>query len=368
VPNIEVVHNRVSIEIMRGCTRGCRFCHAGMISRPVRERSVQEIMDAIHAALDHTGFEEIALLSLSSSDYTHIAELVQEITRQFEGKNLKIALPSLRIESFSIDLMEKLRDSRSGGFTLAPEAASERMRNIINKPISSEALIQTTRDIYARGWMTIKLYFMIGLPFETMEDIQAIADLCKQVLYEGRKVKGRRINLHVGIGSFVPKTHTPFQWVAGDTIEQLQAKLSFLRSELRIPGIKPTWTDPHSSMLESWLARGDRRLGQVVYRAWQKGAKFDAWQDQFDFNLWMEAFNECGLSPAFYNSRARELDEILPWDHISAGVSKKFLKKDFQWSLDQKQRPDCREQCYACGITTEYGDVRNESLAEWMCP
>jgi radical SAM family uncharacterized protein len=368
VPNIDVVHNRVSIEIMRGCTRGCRFCHAGMINRPVRERPVREIIDGIKTSLDQTGYEEIALLSLSSSDYTHIDELVQTITEEFQGQNLKISLPSLRIESFSIDLMEKLRDSRSGGFTLAPEAASEKMRNIINKPISSEQLINTTREIYARGWVTIKLYFMIGLPFETMEDIQAIADLCKQVIYEGHKVKGKRINLHVGISTFVPKTHTPFQWVGSDTIEQIQSKLSFLRSELRVPGIKPSWTDPHSTMLESWLSRGDRKLGSVIYQAWKKGAKFDAWQDQFNYNTWLEAFNDCQISPEFYNHRVKDLDEILPWDHISSGVKKNFLKKDYQASLDQKQRPDCREQCYSCGILTDYGMQRDLNQLEWMCP
>ena len=368
VPNIDVVHNRVSIEIMRGCTRGCRFCHAGMINRPIRERPVPEIIAGIKAALDQTGFEEIALLSLSSSDYTNIGELVQTITSEFEGQNLNISLPSLRIESFSIDLMEKMRDSRSGGFTLAPEAASERMRNIINKTISSQQLIDTTREIYSRGWMTIKLYFMIGLPFETMEDIQAIADLCKQVLYEGRKVKGKRIGLHVGISSFVPKTHTPFQWVASDTMELIQSKLSFLRSELRIPGIKPSWTDPHSTMLESWLSRGDRRLGQVILAAWKKGAKFDAWQDQFNYNTWLEAFDECGLTPTFYNNRQRDIDELLPWDHISSGVKKDFLKKDYQASLKEQTRPDCREQCYACGILTNFGGIRNENLAEWKCP
>ena len=368
VPNIDVVHNRVSIEIMRGCTRGCRFCHAGMINRPIRQRPVKEIVDGIKESLENTGYEEIALLSLSSSDYTHIDELVKTITDEFQGQNLKIALPSLRIESFSIDLMEKLRDSRSGGFTLAPEAASEKMRNIINKPISSEQLINTTREIYARGWTTIKLYFMIGLPFETLEDIQAIADLCKQVLYEGHKVKGKRINLHVGISTFVPKTHTPFQWVGSDTMEQVQAKLSFLRTALRIPGIKPSWTDPHSTMLESWLSRGDRRLGNVIYTAWKKGAKFDAWQDRFQYNTWLEAFEECQVSPEFYNHRQRNLDEILPWDHISSGVRKAFLKKDYQASLDQQQRADCREQCYACGILSDYGKLREVAQVEWMCP
>lgn len=369
VPNIDVVHNRVAIEIMRGCTRGCRFCHAGMINRPVRERSVEEILSSIRTALEHTGFEEIALLSLSSSDYAHIDELVSALNQEFIGKNLKIALPSLRIESFSIDLMEKLRGSRAGGgFTLAPEAATDKMRSIINKNISSEQLLETAREIYARGWVTIKLYFMIGLPDETVDDIRAIADLCKLVIREGQKIKGKKINLHVGIGSFVPKTHTPFQWTACNRLEEIQEKLSFLRQELRFPGIKPSWTDPHTTMLESWLSRGDRRLGQVILQAWQDGAKFDAWQDHFNYETWSQAFSACGLDPSFYGQRQRSLDEIFPWDHIHAGVSKKYLSREYQASLNHETRPDCRSHCDACGISTSYSQIDPTLRVEWNCP
>ncbi|MBK7456822.1 MAG: TIGR03960 family B12-binding radical SAM protein [Anaerolineales bacterium] len=220
VPNIEVIHNRVSVEIMRGCTRGCRFCQAGMITRPVRERSVQEIVDAADEAVRSTGFEELALMSLSSSDYTYINELVDAISKRFEGRKLSVNLPSLRIESVSVDLMNKLKQHRSAGFTLAPEAASERMRRIINKFIPDEDIINTTRDIYSRGWTTIKLYFMIGHPSETLEDVQAIVDLCRRVIDEGRKVAGWRIKLHAGVSTFVPKPQTPFQWVACDTREK----------------------------------------------------------------------------------------------------------------------------------------------------
>ncbi len=267
---------------MRGCSRGCRFCQAGHILRPVRERPVEEVVDSIEAALDQTGYEEVALLSLSSSDYTHITELTQAIIDRFANRQITVSLPSLRIESFSVELMEKLHDLRpSGGFTLAPEAASERMRRIINKPVSTEQLLQTAGDIFDRGWTSIKLYFMIGHPSETMEDVQAIADLCKQVYAIGRKKVGGRVKVHAGVSTFIPKPHTPFQWAACDETDSIREKLTYLRSELRKPGLKMTWSDPESSLLEAWLSRGDRRTAQVILRAWQLGCRFDAWQDCF---------------------------------------------------------------------------------------
>ena len=253
VPNIGVVHNRVSVEIMRGCTRGCRFCQAGMITRPVRERSVGEIVDAAEQAIDATGFEELALMSLSSSDYTHIMELVQAVSERFKGRKLTISLPSLRIESVSIDLMDKLREHYSGGFTLAPEAATERMRRIINKFIPDEDIIETTREIYRRGWKTIKLYFMIGHPSETLEDVQAIADLAKRVIAEGRKVTGMKAKLNVGVSTFVPKPQTPFQWVSCDTRESILEKQELLRRNLRDRNIKLSWKPGSRAETGGWL-------------------------------------------------------------------------------------------------------------------
>ncbi len=369
VPNIDVVHNRVSVEIMRGCTRGCRFCHAGMITRPVRERSVEEVVAAAEAAVDATGFEELALLSLSSSDYTHVMELVNAISERFKGRKLTISLPSLRIESVSIDLMDKLREHFSGGFTLAPEAATERMRRIINKYISDDEIIETTREIYRRGWTTIKLYFMIGHPSETMEDVQAIADLAKRVIAEGRKVAGMKVKLHVGVNTFVPKPQTPFQWVSVDTRESILEKQALLRRELRDRNIKLSWNDPDDTLLEAWLSRGDRRIAEVVYTAWVNGAKFDAWGDQARFDVWMAAFEEHGLDPAFYTHRQRRTDEVFPWEHITAAVRKNFLFQDFRMSLEGEIRVDCRLNCYACGILPTFANLRRENPGEiWKCP
>ena len=370
VPNIDIVHNRVSVEIMRGCTRGCRFCHAGMITRPVRERSVEEVLQAAEDAIRNTGFEELALLSLSSSDYSNVLELVTKVGEKFGGTHLKIGLPSLRIESVSIDLMEKLKDNRSGGFTLAPEAATERMRRIINKFIPDEEILDTTREIYRRGWTTIKLYFMIGHPSETLEDVQAIADLCKRVLAEGRKVIGMKAKLHAGVSTFVPKSQTPFQWVSCDTIEQIEAKQALLKRELlRDRNIKLSWTKAKDTFLESWLSRGDRRLAEVVYSAWKNGTKFDAWDEGVRHDAWLAAFEQHGLDPLFYTHRQRRTDEVFPWEHITAAVRKNFLFQDFRASLEGEIRVDCRLNCFACGILPTFANMRRDNPGDvWKCP
>lgn len=370
VPNIDTVHNRVAVEIMRGCSRGCRFCQAGHILRPVRERPVDEVVNAIEAALDQTGYEEVALLSLSSSDYTHITELTQAIIDRFAGRQVTVSLPSLRIESFSVELMERLRDLRpSGGFTLAPEAATERMRRIINKPVSTEQLLQTAGEIFDHGWTSIKLYFMIGHPSETMEDVAAIADLCKQVHAIGRKKVGGRVKIHAGVSTFIPKPHTPFQWAACDQTDSIREKLALLRNELRKPGLKITWADPDSSLLEAWLSRGDRRTARAIQRAWELGCRFDAWQDRFRFDLWQQAYIECGIDPYSYSHRLRELDEILPWQHLGSGIDLDYLKQDYRMSLSGETRDDCREGCHNCGVLTSYGTIREMiKPGVWNCP
>ena len=370
VPNIDIVHNRVTVEIMRGCTRGCRFCQAGMITRPVRERTVEEVVAAAEEAVRSTGFEELALLSLSSSDYTHILELVTAVGEKFQGRQLNVSLPSLRIESVSIDLMDKLRQRRTGGFTLAPEAATERMRRIINKYIPDEDIINTTREIYARGWTTIKLYFMIGHPSETLEDVQAIADLCKRVLAEGRKVIGWKAKLNAGVSTFVPKSQTPFQWVSVDTRERILEKQALLKRELyRDRNIKLSLTDPDDSLLEAWLSRGDRRMSEAVYTAWKNGAKFDAWDEGRKPEIWKAAFEQHGLDIGFYTARQRRTDEVFPWEHITAAVRKNYLFQDFRMSLEGQIRVDCRQDCFACGILPTFSNLRRENPGEgWKCP
>lgn len=370
VPYIDVTHDRIPIEITRGCTRGCRFCQAGIITRPVRERSVDEIVAAIEAAVEHTGLDEVGLLSLSSSDHDEIVPLVKKVSERFKDRKIRISLPSLRIESVSVDLMEELHGNSSrSGFTLAPEAATERMRELINKPVSTQELLDTAREIYSRGWHTIKLYFMIGHPEETLEDVQAIADLCKQVLAVGHDVMGKRARVHAGVSTFVPKPHTPFQWVPLDTREQIEAKQALLRRELRGKGLKLNLNSPEETHFEAWLSRGDRRVGEVILEAWKRGAKFDAWREHFNYRIWLDAFDIVGLEPGFYTHRERPIDEPLPWDHIDVAVKKEFLTEDYLWSKRGQTRIDCRERCFACGILPKYAQMRRDNPGDtWECP
>jgi len=369
VPNIDTVHNRAPIEIMRGCTRGCRFCHAGMVTRPVRERPVQEIMASIAKIVEQTGFEEISLLSLSSSDYVWVEELAEEVNRVYKNAGLSLSLPSLRIESASADLLEKLGDTRRSGFTFAPEAATEKMRDIINKYVPDEQVLETARDVYSRGWRTIKFYFMMGHPEETLEDVEAIVDLCSRTLKEGRRVLGNKATLNVGVSTFIPKPHTPFQWVPQDTREQVEKKQRLLKDELRRGGMHLRWNDYDGTEFEGWLSRGDRRLGKVIHRAWEMGCKFDAWQDEHFHNKWLDAFSEFAIEPEFYTQRKRDIDEVFPWDHIDAGVHKKFLKEDYLMSINRETRVDCRDDCFACGILPKFAKQRSttEDMA-WECP
>lgn len=373
VPFIETVHTRAPIEIMRGCTRGCRFCHAGMVTRPVRERPVQEVLDAMGEILENTGYEEIALLSLSSSDYDEVLDLTKRIGEEYGHLGLNISLPSLRTETVSTQLMDNLGDSKRGGFTLAPEAATEKMRNIINKYVTDEELLDTAREIYSRNWRTIKLYFMIGHPQETMEDVVAIADLAKRVLWEGRNFHGKKANVNVGVSTFIPKPQTPFQWEPMGDVDLIYEKLAYLKSQIRGPGLRLRWNDPQESIFEGFLSRGDRRIAEVVEQAWRNGAKFDAWQDKFNGEAWDEAWadvsTQYGVDKFFYSHRRRPIDEIFPWEHIDIAVTRKFMTQDYLMSQREETRVDCRHQCFACGILPKLKEMRRGMEKDaWECP
>ena len=374
VPYIDTVHNRAAIEIQRGCTRGCRFCHAGYAFRPVRERPLDEVLAAVDRAIESTGFEEVSFLSLSSSDYSYIAELVDEVMRRYADKRLSIGLPSLRIESFSVELMEKLeKGRRRSGFTFAPEAATDRLRDVINKPIPTDLMLQTAHEVYGRGWTTIKMYFMIGHPTQTMEDVAAIADLALQVRAIGREYVGNKAKVRVGVSILVPKPHTAFQWASLEDEETLNLQLDYLKRRLRVPGVHFTWSKPRESLMEAFLSRGDRRLADVIQRAWELGAKFDAWGDQFNWEAWRRAFKEAGLEMDWYARRGRSVDEVLPWDHLSMGVDKGFLVQEWLLSQDGAVIDDCREHCFSCGILTVFKKERRQAQevlgpSSWGCP
>ena len=370
VPYINVVHNRAAIEIMRGCTRGCRFCQAGMIFRPVRERPVDEVLQAVDEMIEQCGFEEVSFLSLSSSDYSYVEELVRGIVAKHGAQRLTIGLPSLRIESFSVELMDLLeKGRRRSGFTFAPEAATDRLRDVINKPIASADLLATAEEVYKRGWTTIKMYFMIGHPTQTLADVQAIADLAKQVLAVGRRVLGKKANVRIGVSTLVPKPQTPFQWVPMEDEAVINAQIELLQQELRGPGIHFSWNNPEETLLEAFLTRGDRRLAEVIELAWRKGAKLEGWGEWFNFPAWQAAFAELGLDMDWYARRARALDEVLPWDHISAGLKKEFLAQEYVHTYQGGVVDDCREHCFSCGILGYFKEQRRAAPdAGWACP
>jgi len=349
VPYIEVIHDRGAVEIQRGCTRGCRFCQAGVIYRPPRQRPQTEVIQAVGELIANCGYNEVSLVSLSSSDYPRIEELVASLAHDY--KNLALSLPSLRIDSFSLKLMEALPSRRKTGLTFAPEAGSERLRRIINKGITEEQILETAAAAFARGWRSLKLYFMLGLPTETTEDIEATIEMVAKIRAAGKGTRGGMPQVRISMSTFIPKPHTPFQWVAQAGEEELNAKHELLKTGLRRKGSHLSWADPRISLLEAALSRGDRRLGKVIYDAWKSGSSFDAWDERFNHQNWLDAFAHNGLEPGFYAHREHSLDELLPWSHIDTGVSSEFLKREYQRSLKGEETADCREQaCNACGL------------------
>ena len=354
VPYTEVVFDRIMLEIMRGCTRGCRFCQAGMLYRPVRERSLDKLIELAEKLQKATGYEEISLSSLSSGDYSCLPELIRELMRRMKDKRVSISLPSLRIDSVLKESLEETQQVKKSSLTFAPEAGTQRLRDVINKGVTEEDLLEKVRDAFSGGWSSVKLYFMDGLPTETNEDLDGIADLARKVVEEyfrvpkANRAKGLRVT--VSASTFVPKPFTPFQWAAQNTIEEVIEKQEHLKGVLNIKGIHFNWHEPHLSFLEACFARGDRRIGRVLKTAHEKGCCLDGWNDQFRFDLWMEAFRETGLDPAFYANRERSKEEILPWDHIDSGIDKAFLWREKEKSEKEETTRDCRKGCNGCGL------------------
>ncbi len=366
LPFIDVVQGRTVGEVFRGCIRGCRFCQAGFIYRPIREKSPEIINEQCKAISDSTGYEEISLCSLSTSDYTKIDKLIPQLFDWALKEKINVSLPSLRVDNFSDELMEELKKVRRSGLTFAPEAGTQRLRDAINKNVTEEEVLTTATKAFDGGWTTVKLYFMMGLPTETLEDIAGIAELSQKVVdafYNNpNKPKGKGVQVNISVASFVPKPFTPFQWEPQDKGESLIEKQKHLLASVRSHKIAVSYHQSDTSVLEGTLARGDRRLGEVIYKAWQKGCKFDSWDEYFDFSKWSEAFAECGLTTEFYANRTRSYDEILPWDVMDYGVRKEYLIEENKKAHRSETTPHCRIKCSACGANKLNGgkcDARN---------
>jgi len=355
VPFSDIVHDRANIEVFRGCIRGCRFCQAGMIYRPVREKSVDTLLNDACALINSTGYEEMGLSSLSTSDYTQLETLTDKLLSLTEKEKVSLSLPSLRVDNFSLDLMERVQKVRKSGLTFAPEAGSQRMRDVINKNVSEEDLINSATLAFEGGWNNVKLYFMIGLPYEEKEDIAGIARLAEKVVdcfYKSEKTNKRRgVNVTLSVASFVPKPFTPFQWAAQNTMDELSEKQLFLKGEVHNRHIKYNYHQSDVSVLEGVFARGDRRLGDVLIRAHELGCKLDGWNECFNLEAWKRAFSDCKIDMAFY-TRAREYDEILPWDIVDIGVNRSFMMNENEKAKKAATTPNCREKCSGCGAAS----------------
>ncbi len=369
VPFVEVVHDRVVHEILRGCIRGCRFCQAGFLYRPIREKSAETVNSQCKALCESTGYDEISLSSLSTSDYTHLEQLMERLLSWTEDYKVNIALPSLRVDNFSEKLMSYLQKVRRSGLTFAPEAGTQRLRDAINKNVTEDEVLRTAKKAFAGGWTAVKLYFMLGLPTETYDDVAGIAELAQKVVNEfyknPDKPKGKGVQVSISVASFVPKPFTPFQWEAQDTIETLTDKQNHLLSSVTTKKVYVSYHKVNISFLEGVFARGDRRLCDVTEYAWKHGCKFDSWDDSFLFDVWLEAFEKCGVDPLFYTSRKRSYEEILPWDHLDYGIRKQFLIDENEKAYASQTTPHCRVKCAGCGSNKLNGgkcDAMRESM------
>ncbi len=355
VPYTEAVHDRVMLEVMRGCTRGCRFCQAGMIYRPLRERSPEILLEQAEKAVQATGYEEISLVSLSTGDYSCVNRVLEEMMEKLESQKVSVSLPSLRLDSFDVKTAEQVQKIRKSGLTFAPEAGTQRLRDVINKGVTEEDLLKTTEATFKAGWSNIKLYYMIGLPTETYEDLDGIIEQAKMVLETARKSGRRNAKVTVSASSFVPKPYTPFQWVSQDSMDVLREKQDYLKKRLRDHRIKFLYHDIKPSFLEAVMARGDRRLADLLEWAVLAGCKFDGWSEHFRYDLWQQGMTELKIDPHFYANRQYGVDEILPWDHLSPGVLKDFLEEEYKKALAGVLTPDCRGICGSCGVCPDIG-------------